>query len=350
MVSLDTLKMQVPAESVRGADLDIFRKSTIENPKTGHTEVLRKAMHEYLPSGIVGIKYKDERDFELTISAKILKENYLQGINLNTFEQAIQGVSPVLDIDLGILWDMNPIIHLCDSTDNIELERLQTNQKGVCDALKIAKTNNFFHLHSYETSKKLGVEFRGGQKSKKNRFIAYDKYLDLYKGANQKFMDSLSNASRLKMLEDAKKIIRIETNHSNYSTIRDRFGITENRLQNVLLSSKPVNYDFLKKVISPRSKQMCLFDEYKSSNLNYKDYIERKGIEHIIIELEYDETNVREFLKMIAGENFKYIYKRKKVNNIRAILKEMQSQRMGNDISEVSQIVQRLMNELLKVA
>jgi hypothetical protein len=346
MVRYDTLKLEIPTSAVRGIDWDGFTETQKADMKTGVTETFRQAKSDYLPTGVSQIIYKDGGDYQVTLSAKTLKDDYLQGINLNNWDRAINGVSSIMDIDTNTLWDANPIIYRCDTTDNITLDKLQTNQKGVCQALLSAKMNDRFVSKWYESKRKLGVEFAGTQQEK-NRLIVYSKNLDLLKKENRGFMSSLTNP--VKMIRDAENMIRVETNHTTFKSLRDRFGIADNRLQSMLNAPLPVNHNFLKKVLNTRSGQMTLFEQYQSMKTDPMTFIYMKGIEGIIYELGCSELSVKQFFKQLLGDRFKYFYYKSAVP-ISKLIKKVKTEQTKDMKSEVSTICQRVLDELLKAA
>lgn len=347
MTRLDTVKLEIPAQTVGFIDWDCFIETQKTDIKTGVTDTYRQAKADSLPVGVSQIIYKEGGNYQVTVSAKTLKDDYLEGINLNNWDRAVSGISPIMDIDTNSLWDANPIIYRCDSTDNIPLNRLKTNQKGVCQALLAAKMNDRFVSKWYESKRKLGVEFAGTQQEK-NRLIAYSKNLDLLKKENRSFMAILSNP--VKMIREAERMIRVETNHTAFRSIRDRFGIAENNLQSLLNAPLPVNHNFLKKVLNTRSGQMTLFEQFKSMDIGPLDFIYIKGVESIIYELGCNENAVKQFFKQILGKNFKYHYYKKEPMSIMNLVKKIKSEQVKDLKSEVTTICQRLLDELKQVA
>jgi hypothetical protein len=295
-----------------------------------------------LPIVVSQIKYKYERDYILTISAKTLKDNYLEGINLNTWERAIRGASEILDIDTQKLWDINPRILRCDTTDNIEVQDLGYSKRDICQSLYENRMNQRFVSKWYESTKKLGLEFAGTQKEK-NRIICYDKLKDLEKSANDKFMASLIHP--MEMREKANKTLRFETNHTTRRSIIDRFKVPENNLQEVLNSTTPVNHNFLKKVLNT-DYQISLFDEIKNYKDNPQTFVMIKGLESIIKQLNFDEGSIKRLFKELYGENnFKYNWYRGK-QPIKDLLSKMKLQGVKQEGIETENLCREIMERL----
>lgn len=347
MVSYDTLKLEVPPKVVRSVNWDAFTETTRTKLSTGQTDTFRKAVSEALPVGLVALQCKEGGLYQLTLSAKSLRDDYLSGINLNTWVQALAVTAPVMDIDANRLWDANPRVLLCDTTDNVPLDMLHATQKEVCQAVQAAKMNDRFVSKWYESRTKLGVEFQGTQ-DEKNRLIFYSKDLDLLKPANKKFMHTIVNPS--KMLEAAMSSIRVEANHTSFKSMRQRFGINDNNLQQILSAPMPVNHNFLMKVINHQRGQLSLFEQYRDMNVSPHEFILRKGVETIIQELGCNELEVKQFFKHLFGEKFKYHwYKNKSRIPISEIVREVKARKVG-DVRELHGICHRVLEALKNMA
>jgi hypothetical protein len=304
MIRLDTLSLLIPPEAVKR---EVSKVWYVENQQTdsetGDINVVRQAKSSHLPIGVSQLKHKEGGDYILTLSAKTLRDSYLDGINLNTWDKALSGVDEILDIDMQRLWDLNPKICRLDTTDNINIEQIGHSKRDICLSLYQNKMNGRFVSKWYESSKKLGLEFAGTQKEK-NRIICYDKTLDLSKASNREFIKSLVNP--LAMYNQAQKTLRFETNHTTKRSIIDRFKVSQNNLQEILQSTIPVNHNFLKKVMGS-DYQISLFEEIKNYKGNPHSFLQRKGWESIIKELNYDAGQVKRFIKELYGENnYKY--------------------------------------------
>ena len=342
MIRLDTISLMIPEESVSQINRDAFITNIQIDDHTGEELMTKKAKSTYLPIGVSQITYKDERDYILTISAKTLKDNYLEGINLNTWERAIRGASEILDIDTQKIWDINTRILRCDTTDNIEVQDLGYSKRDICQSLYENRMNQRFVSKWYESTKKLGLEFAGTQKEK-NRIICYDKLKDLEKTANKKFMESLMHP--IEMRDRASSTLRFETNHTTKRSIIDRFKVKENNLREVLHSNTPVNHNFLKKVLST-DYQISLFEELKKFDGDPHTFIYRKGLENIIKELNYDEGQVKRFIKELYGDaNYKYHWYNGR-QPIKKLLMEMKLEKPEERGKETESLCKEIMERL----
>jgi hypothetical protein len=346
MIRLDTFSLLVPEEAVRR---EVSKVWYVENQQTdsetGDVNVVRQAKSSHLPIGVSQLKHKEGGDYILTLSAKTLRDNYLDGINLNTWDKAIQGVDEILDIDTQRLWDLNPKILRLDTTDNINIEQIGYSKADICRSLYASKMNGRFVSKWYESSKKLGIEFAGTQQEK-NRIICYDKKLDLLKSTNKDFLKSLSNP--IKVLNEAEKTLRFETNHTAFRSIKERFRISQNNLQEVLQSTTPVNHNFLKKVIGS-DYQISLFEEIKNYKGDPTAYRLRKGDITIIRELNNDAGQVKKLIKELYGDNnWKYHYYGGK-QPIKKLVMEMQMESTEKS-GQVTESICRDIMEALRLA
>jgi hypothetical protein len=306
MVRFDTMTIAIPTDSIRGVRRESFVENQQTDLQTGLVVTTQQAKNDHLPIGVSKIQYKEGRDYLATISAKTLGQDYLEGINLNNWDKAIESISPILDIDINSLWEANPIIHRCDNTDNIFLSDIGHSKNEICRSLYSANRNERFIPKWYESKRKLGVEFFGTQQEK-NRLIVYDKKLDLLKHQNKDFIKSIPNP--VKMFNDAERTLRFETNHTSFRSMKNRFDVSKNHLQEMLNSQSKVNYNYLNKVLKFDFRQLSLYDELKNFEGKGIDFVMMKGYENIIKELNCDTIAVRQFFKELLGErSFKYYW------------------------------------------
>jgi hypothetical protein len=324
MIKFDTIKLQVPTQVIRGYNGDAFMETIRTDKATGHTEIFEQAKNNALPPGISSIKFKEGEGYQITMSAKTLGQDYLQGISLNNWQRSFETLAPILEINTHELWQANPKILSCDATDNIEIKDIGTHAE-ICEAILSAKTNKRFLQLYYNTRKNIAFEFRGTQQEK-NRIIGYAKHLDLLKPANKNFMKSLPNANA--MYEEASKMIRFETNHTTFKAMRQRFNADQNNLQNMLQSKAPVNHNFLLKVIKGGYEQGNLFEELNNYNGAFDTLVYTKGLQNIIQGLNYDESSIIAYFRKgyVKESDFKYHFYKKKFP-IKKLIEELRSKK-----------------------
>ena len=144
MVRFDTFKMDIPTHLVSGVKWDAFINTDASDMGTGQAQTYRKAKSSSLPVGISSIQWLDGGQFQVTFSAKTLKDNYLNGININTFPQALASFDPIMDIDINGVWDANPKVYRLDTTDNVPLEMVGESHFDICQGLLASRMNPLF--------------------------------------------------------------------------------------------------------------------------------------------------------------------------------------------------------------
>jgi len=344
MQQFDTLTLAIPKKAIKGINQSKFALTTQTDLSTGVTSDKYQLKSSNCPIGISKLIWNTNADILLTYSAKVLNDDYLTGITKENWHRGIDALTDIIEVDTDMIYN-DAIIHRADSTNNIWLKDIGTDQKTICTSLLVAKSNDRFKDYSYNSKTKKGIEFRGMQ-NEKNRIIIYAKHLDLLKHQNKDFLKSLSNPT--KMYNDAEKQLRFEVNHTSFKSLRNRFHAETNSLKNLLNSFAPVNHDFLQKTLSTKDiKQTRLFDEYLMFNNDAFAFIEYKGLQSIIKELNYADQTIKEFFKnMFPDENtFKYHWYRKK-NSIKNIMEFMQSQRFKIDASLTDNITNKVLFEL----
>jgi hypothetical protein len=349
MQEFDTLKIQVPAQSVRGGRSDIWVKTQKAHTGTGQIIETEQIDSSALPVGVSQFSTaKGGVDYQITFSAKILGQDYLKGLNINNWDRVFDIIKPVIDIDKNIVFD-NSKVFTCDTTNNLQIEDIGFKHSQIYSALLSGRANMRFMPVSYQTRKKQGIEFRGTQEEK-NRMIVYSKHLDLYKPQNKAFL-SLVNASEL--IRESEKQIRFEVNHTTLRSIRNRFNIENNSLKSVLESKAPVNHNFLKKIMNVTDiKQTTLFSEWEEFEQQGGagfDFLCLKGIQSVIKDLQCSDVLVKNmFQNLFKSEDlFKYHWYKKK-NSVRSILQSEQMKKFGIQTETADLIINRVLENLYK--
>jgi len=341
MQQFDTIKLSIGSNSIKSINTDLFKWTLAQ----GNDSKLYTSRIENLPIGVSSIKWLEGADMQLTFSAKILKDDYLTGLNVQNWNRCFEALSNIALFDENKVYDTATILS-CDSTNNVLIHRINENPNNIYTSLLASRGNDKFLPQSYKSKHQHGIEFRGMHRTEKNRMIVYSKYLDLLKASNKNFMASLKNPTKL--ITTAGTQIRFETNHTTFNSLRKRFDVHNNSLKELLNSTAPVNHNFLKKIMAVGDvKQTKLFDEF----LNYEntnDFLTYKGIETIIKELNYNDVSIKNFFKNIMNEDtFKYWYY-KKSNSIKKVLETMQTNKHKIDKYKSNEIANKVLDELKK--
>ena len=108
MVRLDTLKVEIPQEAVGVVHEAKTYLTSQTDCSTGLVTNFRQFKVDALPVGVSQIKMKEGGNWHLTLSAKTLLDDYLDGLNINTLERALANLGSCLEVDPQILMDINP--------------------------------------------------------------------------------------------------------------------------------------------------------------------------------------------------------------------------------------------------
>jgi len=309
MVRLDTLKVEIPQEAV-GV---VYEAKTYLTSQTDCSSGLitnfRQFKVDALPIGVSQIKMKEGGNWHLTLSAKTLLDDYLDGLNINTLERALANLGSCLEVDPQILMDINPKVHRFDTTDNVPLAMLDApTHKTVIDALAISTSNSFFDAKRHGGQRQMGIVIQGRQEAQ-NRLIAYAKHLDLARAKNKPFLMACKNPQAL--VKASAKQIRVEVNHSNHQTIKQRLNIGEVTLAEVLNSRALVNHDYLLKITNG-GKQLALFNEIEMAmategqGFDGLRYLISQGMANLVIKSNCNIKEVQKAIELIFGERWRY--------------------------------------------
>ncbi len=297
MIRLDSCTISVKSDAIKYVDLHSF----IHKPQIEKGNVISDIYQLKTPMPGINSIIVDERNelLKLQFSAKILLDNYFQGINKNTIHNAIDNINQlgIIDVDVNKVID-NGNFQNIDNTNNVNMGwyDMQSRWKEFITSMSIAKNNSLFSTHTWNRSNNKGIEYRGGQTTKKNRFIMYDKFIDLTQPKNQQFLSACSNP--LALLNSSKNILRIESNTTNFSTIRERCKTTTTNVNEVLNGMGMPNIYMLDKITQPNkvNQMQMMFDEYDPGKFNFKQVMELEGIKHIIKSFNYDEEQLKQFV------------------------------------------------------
>lgn len=321
MVRADSLKFEIPESAILDLNLTHTISTVQTNNLTGQTVRFTQFQPNSLPVGVTSLKFKEGGSWIADLSAKTLGADYLQGINYKNLDRALDSFSKFMRIDPSELLDSGSKIFKIDTTDNIPLESLGVKtQREVFDALQLSHNNPFFTCYNYNKRNNQGIEFRGSQEQK-NRLIAYDKYFDLQKPQNKDFRLSLGDSLRTMELT-SKSQVRIEVNHTNFESMRKRFEVSAPCLQDILLSEKQVNRDFLLKITGsaighPTYHKLELAKAGQGDQFTPESLIFEYGIEGISASFDYNFQSIKTFFKTLypKRDSFKYWWNGNKNKN-----------------------------------
>jgi len=352
MNSFDSIKFEIPDNIVQKWDYEYFDTIERTNNLTGLIETHQQTgiKSKTLPIGIGQLIYSDNK-FIVSISAKILKDNYLKGINKNTIEQVIKSIQPVIKFDANEFLETDIKVRTIDVTNNLDITNISTRHQCIF-ALNNSVKNGKYKSEIYKSKKTEGVVIWGNHK-KKHRLIAYNKCLELLDKKNELFIQSLKNPHL--MFSFAEKILRIETNFVNMEMVRQFVTGKDNLtdLKTCLNSDLTTNYNFLTHIVANGNRQLTIYDIMNNSAneplITGNDKLNQIAIDFIIQDCKFDERAIKTIFKEIyPNKNTLSYHWSKKENNIKSRIHTLQfEQRTGKNNNEtiLHQILTDLKNQ-----
>ena len=223
-------------------------------------------------------------------SAKILREQYLEGINKNTLERFYSEIRKYISCSFSDI--EHSLLCRADISENLYFETRVAKEHAI-KSLRLGKSNTAFKVDDF-TDKKESIIFIGRQISYKNRQIYYNKELELNMRNNEEILYVLQN-NNVKGLE---KILRVEQNISNFDKLRYAIGKSKGDVALGEMVSSNEN-PLLKRhqIIMKYAGEVTIFDEYS----DWDDAMFNYGIEGIYIACNSDLNLVMDFLNERAG-------------------------------------------------
>ena len=264
----------------------------------------------------------------IEVSAKILKQNYIEGINKNTINEVIDNINShnIVKFNSNNLIDNATILRM-DVTDNVKMQLL--DRTILYKTLSTIPLPKIIQTTLNNTKQNLGVTWKGTQKSLKDRMICYDKAIHL------KFKDKSLHKTDYcnKVMNDFKDVARFEQNLTALDKIRGYYKT--NNLKDVLTSDVKANYLKFDKMTRD-NKELVLFDD-EFYGMNFKQIRNRLGDERIIDMHNLDWNRILNFIKIHNKNNWHRYQK-----ELKDVFNKMQ-QKKGNEQSLINTIKKELL-------
>ena len=331
MIRLDSCKFLTDFEVIEDIKLQHFDSEIKVN---GANELLKQKRVLSSNYKIIGLKNIEVTTNNLIIelSAKILKENYYEGINKNTVSQMVDNINGCKSIKLNTnkFLDSAKVLR-CDVTDNL---KVKNNVNDYLSLLNTYKVNSDYLVSFYNRKAGSSIVFDRNVKSYKERLTLYDKEKEIYR---DKELIKLFDQEALNRFNN---VLRCEQNIVSFSKIREKLHINSIDLKDVLNSKELVNYNTFTN-ITKENKALTLFNSYKDKDLKY--IIRLYGMRFIIELSEYDFSLIKQLIREhYNGNACSYWYK-----NFAILMREMKQEKKNYNsameaINEIS--------DLLKVA
>lgn len=247
MVTFDTLKLALPLEHcslVSRANFVPTEKPNILKL----ADILRPVGYSFVQIDTI------KNDLVIECSAKLLKDDYYQSLSINNFTRIVEGLNHVVIVPTDVLYNM-AMVYKCDITDNIDISECQFTKRDTINTIALLKSNINYKTDTWDKKNNNGVQFLL-KSDKRDRLIFYDKKLDLQKrsNSNKKFIASLKNAEQV--LTQFSNIIRVESNITDWESIRKCLNVPNICLSSVLSSCEPVNRNKLLKICNHKPNKI----------------------------------------------------------------------------------------------
>jgi hypothetical protein len=227
MVALDTLKVAVSRDVLRGFDEKAFTvRRDVDPVKVTDTETLRlhpRIIKETCGLGAVEIG-RDRMTVEM--SAKILGEKYPAGITLETVERIPRAINEAgaFQVDAAAFLDGAEVLR-CDVAVNLPVQDVQESLRH----LHLLGVNDRYHTRAYERD---GIVFTREAKTAPERLTFYDKFGEMTRGKNRRWIErGILDA------EPFRGMLRGEVNLKNFRGVRNFLGVQDPRSLLDILSS-----------------------------------------------------------------------------------------------------------------
>lgn len=270
---------------------------------------------EYKTFELLGLKYvkvdRLKKRVEIEISAKILKQDYLKMISIDTIEQVFReiekyGVLKFLDVYGAI---ENACLCRCDFTKNL---RVKENPNLYVFELKKAVQRMSKRKWNIEEGKgNTSVVFKEKKKRNRLRTIFYNKEVEMLRGEEFK---------RLGIeIEAFKNVLRYEINARSFENIRKLTGIQkkgEVKLLDVLNSESNPWLDVFRSLVPYEQQTKEIGKKF------FRSWVELEGVIHKFGSLE-------EYRNRLIDEGFDRGYVSRVINRLKiAMSYEKTSERM----------------------
>lgn len=337
MITLDTNKIETSASALRYFD----ESSMLHQFGEFDGEVLNEKFS--LQGGGVGFNYfeynKKKDSIILQTSAKILGDDYLKGISINNIERVFDQVNRMgegkFEIDATRAIDEGRFISI-DTTDNVVVDR---ELMEYFEAFRAYRSSQKYKSEFYNQRGNQGITYKGNQTSFKERMIIYNKHIELsQKPDNAPFLKTLDNP--MKLLNDSRKILRVEQNSVNLRKIRERLNVSSTSILGVLGSPMKPNYNLLMKIIKG-AEQLEIFDDLDRF-ATFSDFEKYKGRESIIKESGYDLEVISTLMKHFYKDSTNFSRQMRQYRSLTFSILESERVVKGGHSGLVDEVLQLL--------
>jgi hypothetical protein len=306
MIRIDSIKLKASADTIIEHN-NAYRYKPEYSSETGEL-ITEKKLWSNPAFGIKSLSI-DTIDNSVVVeaSAKVLKNNYFDMININTVEQLVGAINDTSAIKLNADKFINEANVLrCDTTQNLYTDKPLAYYFTNLANLPL---QDKYEIEHYKRASNKGIVYKGGQKTFKERFIGYDKLAELLKGKGKKeIIDNLPPA----VLKQFQNILRVETNFTQLERIKEHCKTNDTKLISILQSNAIPTLNVFNKITKKVDVDLQLFKPFEG--MRYSDIEKLIGRQNICKALGYDMGAIRAYIEMyVKGNISRYLIAYKKL-------------------------------------
>ncbi len=297
---VDSMDISIPSDLVTITNQDKFQRQSVL-----HGELLAESFSGNRFPGLNGITvgYSTGNNTLVKVSAKLMGNDYSEGINKNNIEKAFDTIKKFGSIDFN-----NDEVYNSAQVRSVDVfKNVKVNPEyGVSRYVDALKTRAIPPNRIDKTAKwgKKSVVWKRNVSSYKERMIAYDKVMELMKYKNKDF---LMLHDKAKIMADYENVLRFETNTGSKGAlkkIRERFNTQDNNLSSVLESESNVLWSIYERMVSEENNgQLNIWDNHDTSQFqSWSDAKDEIGLRTIIEMFDGNYDSIRAYMMRFYSE------------------------------------------------
>lgn len=335
-MNIDTLKLKVGIENLEWFNKDLFIVSEQYKPNEPAEKTLTYKLD--VQKGFLGLKditINQTKGFlTIEVSAKMLKENYFELINIDTAENLLYNINELDVVKLNHSLINTADVLKCDVTNNLILP----DKKTVQTYLKSLSTYMFNTKYSCSVYQNESIVF-----DKRVKSPALKEHLTFY----YKYPEIQRDSELLKYVgvESCKTMLRCESKYANFEQMRTAFKVNDLKLITLLKSAEPVNFNILNRITGNiDTKDLILIENFERV-IEMKREVKKSKLEKMLGMLRILEmcSNDIDAVKIYLGTN-STANNSKSLREYRVLLKSLKECESNNtiqkDITEIRNYLQ----------
>lgn len=315
MTQLDTIEFTTKTDFIQSMDSNKFNVSQIIKPNG--LKIINHSLNERRPG--INKLYINETfgKIKVNVSSKILKDNYVNGISIDTLDQLLYELN-----NTGIELHKD-FINTCEvnKTDVKNDLKLTNEIDGYINTLNQLIAPKFIKT-KYDT----GIVFNEKIKAQPIRLTGYSKEYELKQ--NKIFYKELPHL--VKLFDD---VLRIESRLSTKATVNKYFK-SNNLIE--ILNTSCINYNILDKIINHQTNFKPFINTLKMTNVEEKNFAQ---IFYLNGFYNGDFESIMRHIKSKLGKNTKATYQRNLVKKYLSMINNATDDFYLEKIDEIRELL-----------